>query len=72
MTIPTFTHQTFDNLSDDALITSKEFAELLGVKENTIAIWICTNRYDLPFIKIGRLTRHRVGDVRRVLQEGLN
>ena len=42
------------------LISPKETAEILGVTEGTLSVWRCTNRYDLPFVKIGS----KVGDFR--------
>lgn len=34
-------------------------AVYLGVKESTLAVWRCTKRYPLPFIKVGRLVQYR-------------
>lgn len=45
------------------LITRKEAADYLGVKEGTLAIWACTNRYNLPYIKMGRLVKYRLTDL---------
>lgn len=30
-------------------------AAYLGIKESTLAVWRCTKRYPLPFVKVGRL-----------------
>ena len=38
-------------------------AIVLGVKPTTLANWRCTGRYNLPFIKTGRLVRYRVVDL---------
>ena len=45
------------------LITRQEAADYLGVKEGTLAIWACTNRYNLPYIKMGRLVKYRLTDL---------
>ncbi len=37
------------------LLSRKEAAAYLGVAEQTLAIWKCTKRYDLPYVKIGKL-----------------
>lgn len=38
-------------------------AEYLGIKESTLAIWRCTRRYKLPYIKVGRLVQYRKSDL---------
>lgn len=38
-------------------------AAYLGVKESTLAIWRCTRRYKLPYIKVGRLVQYRKSDL---------
>ena len=45
------------------LLTRKEAAAYLGIAEQTLAIWHCTKRYDLPCAKIGRLVRYRKSDL---------
>ncbi|MDB2415183.1 helix-turn-helix domain-containing protein [Rickettsiales bacterium] len=45
------------------LLTRKEAAEFLGVKENTLAVWLTTRRYDLPVVKVGRLCKYRKSDL---------
>ena len=38
-------------------------AAYLGVAEDTLAIWRCTKRYPLPYIKVGRLIQYRKSDL---------
>ena len=33
--------------------TPSEAARHLGVKEKTLAVWRCTGRYNIPFLKAG-------------------
>lgn len=47
----------------ERLLSRKEVAELLGCKESTLAVWACNKRYDLPFVKVGRLAKYRGSDV---------
>lgn len=60
----------------DALLTRKEAADYLGVQAETLAVWACTHRYSLPYIKVGRAVRYRKADLdawldsRRVHAEG--
>lgn len=44
-------------------ISPAEAAQVLGVKESTLAVWRSTGRYQLPFSKSGRLIRYRVSDL---------
>jgi excisionase family DNA binding protein len=43
-----------------ALLTREQAANYLGVKTSTLAVWACTKRYNLPFVKIGRLCKYRL------------
>lgn len=52
------------------LLSPKEVARLLGVTEHTLAVWRCTQRYDLPFVKIGSRVRYRAADVAALLNAG--
>ena len=51
------------------LLSRKQAAEYLGVKENTLDIWACNKRYSLPVIKVGRLCKYRVSDLDNFLNE---
>lgn len=50
-----------------ALLTRREAAVYLGVSEQTLAIWKCTGRYNLPYIKIGRLVKYELCRIRHNL-----
>ena len=45
------------------LLSRKEAAAYLGVAEQTLAIWKCTKRYDLPYVKIGKLVKYKKSDL---------
>jgi len=45
------------------LLTTKEAAEFLGVKPNTLEVWRSTQRYDIPHIKVGASVRYRPLDL---------
>ncbi len=47
----------------DKLLHPGQVAEALGVSPQTLAVWRCENRYDLPYVKVGRLVRYRDRDV---------
>ena len=46
-------------MSDDQLLNSKQAADYLGIAVETLNVWRCTKRYDLPYIKVGRLVKYR-------------
>jgi excisionase family DNA binding protein len=45
------------------LLTPREVADILGIDPQTLNKWRCTKRYNLPYIRVGRLIRYREGDV---------
>ena len=45
------------------LMTPEQVAEYLGVSIETLNVWRCTKRYNLPNVKAGRLVRYRSEDV---------
>lgn len=47
------------NQSTDQLLTPPEAAAYIGVTENTLSVWRCVGRYNIPFIKVGRLVKYR-------------
>ena len=54
------------NLADlpaDALLDDAQAAAALSVKPGTLAVWRTTGRYNLRYLKIGRLVRYRAGDL---------
>jgi excisionase family DNA binding protein len=42
-------------------------AAYLGIKGGTLAIWRCTGRYGLPFVRVGRRVKYRRADLDRFL-----
>lgn len=46
-----------------SLMTPEEVADYLGISSETLNVWRCTKRYNLPYIKAGRLVRYRMEDV---------
>ena len=45
------------------LLSREQAAKYLGVKSATMACWSCCGRYDLPVVKIGRLSKYRQQDL---------
>lgn len=51
------------------LLEASEVAEVLGITEGTLAVWRVTGRYNLPYVKSGRLVRYRQADVDAFIAE---
>jgi hypothetical protein len=51
------------------LLDEKQAAERLKLKNHkTLSVWRCTGRYDLPFIRVGRLIRYDAADIEKFLR----
>ena len=53
----------------DPLLSRRDAARLLGVKVETLEVWASTGRYNLPFVKVGRLVKYRFSDLQAFVQE---
>jgi excisionase family DNA binding protein len=58
-------------MSVQKLLTAEEVADLLGVTIHTLAVWRSTGRYNLPYVKSGRLVRYREPDVHKFIENRL-
>lgn len=43
----------------DENLNTSQAAQFLGVKPETLEVWRCTKRYNLPYAKVGRLVRYK-------------
>ena len=50
------------------LVTRAQAAEYLGVQIQTLAVWACSGRYDLPVVRIGRCVRYRLRDLENFIE----
>lgn len=48
--------------------TAKEAAEILGIREETLAVWRSTKRYPLSYVKIGRKVFYRGQDLKNFIE----
>ncbi len=55
----------------ERLLTPTEVSKLLGVDVETLNIWRATRRYNLSYVKVGRLVRYRLPDVQKFIQSNL-
>lgn len=57
----------YESQSPPVHVDDVQAASVLGVKKSTLAVWRSTGRYNLPFLKVGRLVRYRVSDLAEFL-----
>ena len=50
-----------------ALLTEKQFSELVQIPVATLQHWRSTKRVEIPVIRIGRSIRYRLEDVKAIL-----
>ena len=50
------------------LLKPKDVADMLGVSVETLNTWRATNRYQLPYVKAGRLVRYKLSDVQAFIE----
>lgn len=51
------------------LLSNDQAAGYLGVTPGTLEVWRCTGRYQIAFIKVGRLVKYRREDLDAWLQQ---
>ena len=56
--------------SKEKMLSRKEAAEFLGLRENTLAIWAIKKRYDLPMYKVGKNVKYKITDLQK-FKEGI-
>ncbi len=54
-------------MTNNALMTRRDAAFYLGIKEQTLALWAHARRYDLPYYKIGRTVKYKLEDLDRFI-----
>jgi len=50
-------------LGKAGLLNNAEAAEYLGVAPQTLTIWRCVKRYNIPFVKVGSRVKYRKEDL---------
>lgn len=54
------------------LLTKEDVSGILGVTTGTLAVWRTTKRYNLPYVKSGRLVRYRDEDVQAFINSRIH
>ena len=44
-------------------LTPDDFFKITGINKNTQAVWRCTRRHGLPFVKIGKSVRYNRDEI---------
>lgn len=57
----------YDPKNPPVQIDDKQAATALGIKASTLSVWRSTGRYNLPYMKVGRLVRYRLSDLAEFL-----
>jgi hypothetical protein len=58
---------SLETLHDSQLLNETQAAQLLCIAPGTLAVWRCTGRYELRYIKAGRLIRYQASDLREFI-----
>lgn len=53
----------------ELLLTTDEASKYLRIKKETLAVWRSTKRYNIPYIRMGRLVRYRVSDLEEFIEK---
>lgn len=56
---------------NEQLLSRREAAKFLGVKENTLAIWKLTNRQIIPTYKVGKFIKYKASDLQKFIDDKL-
>jgi len=57
----------YDPKNPPVQVDDKQAAVALGIKASTLSVWRSTGRYNLPYLKVGRLVRYRLSDLAEFL-----
>lgn len=61
--------KVLSNTLPKKLLNRQETAELLGVSSGTLAAWLYCKRYNLPYIKVGRLVKYDYDDILKFIEK---
>ncbi len=58
-------------MSASPLLTREQAAEFLNICPQTLSVWKCTQRYNLPVVKVGRCVRYRLSDLQAFIERNV-
>ena len=56
-------------MGEKKLLNVEQAAAYLAIKPGTLRIWKCTNRYPIPYVRVGRLIKYRQDDLDNFLSQ---
>jgi Helix-turn-helix domain len=62
---------TAERIAPRGLMTPEQAAEYIGMKPTTLAVWRCTNRVRLAWVKVGGRPRYRQQDLDAFIEANL-
>jgi len=63
------TQKVTSSIDEYKLIDDKKTSEILNTSIGTLAVWRCTERYNLPFVKVGRKVMYKLSDVHKFIDQ---
>jgi hypothetical protein len=57
------TEKATTTFEEPKLVNTRIAADILGTQPATLVLWRCMKRYDLPYVKIGRLVLYDLRDL---------
>lgn len=57
------------NYDPNRLLKPEEASAILCVTQGTLSVWRSSGRYDLKYVKCGRLVRYRVSDLKEFIAQ---
>ncbi len=51
------------------LLNNNQAAQYIGVTPGTLEVWRCAKRYNIAYLKIGRLVKYRKADLDNFLND---
>ena len=55
--------KTKHTIEHNDLLDNKAAAAYLSLRPGTLSVWRSTGRYNIPYVKVGRLVRYRRADL---------
>lgn len=60
---------TINSELENQLTSPQETSKLLRVTVDTLGVWRCTKRYQLPYVKVGRKVFYRIDDIKKFIEQ---
>ena len=58
------------HVKNEVLMNRQEAAQYLGVSPSTLANWVSTRKFKIPYFKVGKAVRYRKCDLDAFIERG--